>query len=214
MSNHTNVAHQFENLEQQREASNLGMWAFLATEVMFFGGMFTAYAVYRSMYFEAFVQGSRYMDVVLGGINTAVLLLSSLTVVLGVHAVQHGRNKALVRYLLATIVLGGIFLVIKAFEYSHKFEEGLVPGVGFIFTGIEGGRIAIYFLLYFIMTGFHALHMIVGIGIMSAMVIKTVRGRFSPEYHNPIEVSGLYWHFVDIVWIFLYPLFYLIEVHG
>ncbi|MBI4419022.1 MAG: cytochrome c oxidase subunit 3 family protein [Ignavibacteriales bacterium] len=208
---HSHVAHQFDDLAQQQDASNLGMWAFLATEVLFFGGMFAAYAVYRTLYYDAFVAGSQHMDVLLGAINTAVLLLSSLTVALGVHEVKRGNNAGLTRYLLLTITLGLTFLVIKGFEYSHKYADGLIPGVHFTLDGPE--HVGLYFILYFVMTGFHALHMIVGVGIMTAMVIMTRRGRFSPEYHNPIEVSGLYWHFVDIVWIFLYPLFYLIRVH-
>lgn len=209
--NHSRVAHQFDDLAQQQEASTLGMWAFLATEVLFFGGMFAAYAVYRSLYYEAFVAGSQHMDVFLGAVNTAVLLLSSLTVALGVHAVQRGNKGALTRSLLVTIALGSTFLVIKGFEYSHKYAEGLIPGIRFTLEGPD--HVELYFILYFVMTGFHALHMIVGIGIMTAMIILTRKGRFSPEYYNPIEVSGLYWHFVDIVWIFLYPLFYLIRVH-
>jgi cytochrome c oxidase subunit 3 len=213
MAEHSHVAHQFDDLEQQREASNLGMWAFLATEVLFFGGMFAVYAVYRSLYYDAFVAGSMHMDVMLGGINTAVLLLSSYTVVLAVHSVQNGDTRGLIRNLVFTVILGMVFLVIKAFEYEHKFAEHLVPGQGFALSGPEAGHVQIYFLLYFIMTGLHAVHMVVGIGIMIAMAIMARRGRFSRAYHNPIEVSGLYWHFVDIVWIFLYPLFYLIQVH-
>lgn len=205
------VAHQFDDLAQQQDASNLGMWAFLATEVLFFGGLFAVYAVYRTIYFDAFVAGSQQMDVLLGAINTAVLLASSLTVALGVHAVQRGNNAGLARYLGATIALGLVFLVIKGFEYSHKYSEGLIPGVRFTLDGPD--HVELYFILYFVTTGLHALHMIIGIGIMAVMIIMTRRGRFSPEYYNPIEVSGLYWHFVDIVWIFLYPLFYLIQVH-
>lgn len=210
---HADVSHQFDDLEQQREASNLGMWAFLATEVLFFGGMFAVYAVYRTLYYDAFVQGSQYMDVALGAVNTAVLLLSSLTVALGVYAVQKGNNKSLVRYLIVTVLLGCVFLGIKAFEYAHKFSENLIPGADFALTGPDAGHVQIYFLLYFIMTGLHAVHMVVGIGLMTVMAVMAHRGRFTPEYHNPIEVSGLYWHFIDIVWIFLYPLFYLIQVH-
>lgn len=205
------VAHQFDDAAQQKEASNLGMWAFLATEVLFFGGLFAVYTVYRMLYYDAFVAGSQEMDVLLGAINTAVLLASSLTVALGVHAVQRGNNRGLVRFLGATIALGLVFLVIKGFEYSHKYTEGLIPGVRFTFEGPDHSEL--YFILYFVTTGLHALHMIIGIGIMTAMIIMTRRGRFSPEYYNPIEISGLYWHFVDIVWIFLYPLFYLIKVH-
>ena len=212
-STHTHVAHQFNDAAQQNEASKLGMWAFLATEILFFGGMFTAYAVYRWQHPDAFAQASQAMDVFLGGVNTGVLLLSSLTVALGVHAIQEGKSKQLFRFLIATIILGTIFLVIKGIEYHHKFVEHLVPGYDFIFAGPQAPYAAMYFVLYFVMTGFHALHMLVGIGVMAVMAVKTARGRFSASYYTPIEISGLYWHFVDIVWIFLYPLLYLIHVH-
>ena len=212
-STHTHVAHQFNDSAQQNEAAKLGMWAFLATEILFFGGMFTAYAVYRWQHPDAFAQASQYMDVLLGGINTGVLLLSSLTVALGVHAIQEGKSKQLFRFLIATIILGITFLVIKGIEYDHKFVEHLVPGFDFVFPGPQAPCAAMYFVLYFVMTGFHALHMLVGIGVMTVMAVKTARGRFSASYYTPIEISGLYWHFVDIVWIFLYPLLYLIHVH-
>jgi cytochrome c oxidase subunit 3 len=208
------LAHQFDNLEQQKEASTLGMWVFLATEVLFFGGLFLTYTVYRSQYPLAFGAASRELDVVLGGINTAVLITSSLTMALAVHAAQTGRRRALLLLLVATMALGGVFLGIKSVEYYHKFVEHHVPGPSFHFAEAEFARSAqIFFSLYFIMTGLHALHMIIGIGIMLFMLRWAWNGTITPDYHSPIEISGLYWHFVDIVWIFLFPLLYLIGRH-
>jgi len=205
-------------MEQQREAGQLGMWVFLITEVMFFGGMFTAYTIYRSFHPEAFAAASHTLDLTLGATNTVVLIVSSLTMALAVYSVQVGNRKALIIFLVITLLLGLTFLGIKAVEYSHKFEHGLVPGLGFRWEG-EGHdpRFAehahIFIWIYFAMTGLHALHMIIGIGILSCLIYFSWRGKYSPEYHAPVELSGLYWHFVDIVWIFLFPLLYLIGAH-
>jgi cytochrome c oxidase subunit 3 len=210
MSDHTAVAHHFETLEQQREASLLGMWTFLATEVIFFGGLFVAYLVYRAAYPQAFAEGSHHLDVVLGTINTTVLLTSSLTAALAVHYAQQGRHREPARLLLITLGLGAIFLGIKGLEYYHKFEEHLVPGAHFQWGGTDAGPVQIFFMLYFVMTGLHALHMIIGIGVAAVMAWLTWRGHYLADY-MPIELFGLYWHFVDIVWIFLFPLLYLIS---
>ncbi|MDE3056583.1 MAG: cytochrome c oxidase subunit 3 family protein [Bacteroidota bacterium] len=207
------VAHQFDDLEQQKEAGTLGMWTFLATEILFFGGMFMAYFVYRFSYPDAFAAASHYMDILLGGINTGVLLVSSLTMALAVHAAQEGKRKQIILFLIITMVFGVTFLVIKGFEYHHKYVEHLVPGWNFEYKGPNAGKAEIYFILYFVMTGFHALHLIIGIGVLSVIAMMTARGNFTKEYYSPVEVSGLYWHFIDIVWIFLYPLLYLIHVH-
>jgi cytochrome c oxidase subunit III len=208
------LAHQFDSLDQQREASTLGMWVFLVTEVLFFGGLFLTYTVYRAQYPLAFGAASRELDVVLGGVNTAVLITSSLTMALAVHAAQMGQRRALMLLLVATMALGAVFLGIKGFEYYHKFVEHHVPGPSFQFAEAEYARNAqIFFSLYFLMTGLHALHMIIGIGIMLFMLRWAWNGTITPEYHSPIEISGLYWHFVDIVWIFLFPLLYLIGRH-
>ena len=209
----TALKHQFDDLGQQKEASIFGMWIFLVTEVMFFGGMFAGYAVYRWKYHEAFVAGSNRLDLFWGATNTVVLILSSLTMALAVRAAQTNKRKALMLFLVLTMILGGVFLGIKAVEYSHKFHEHLVPGPSFEFTGADPQHAQIYFSFYFAMTGFHALHMIIGIGIMATILWMSYQGRFSAEYYNPVEVSGLYWHFVDIVWIFLFPLLYLIGHH-
>ena len=208
------LAHQFDDLDQQREASTLGMWAFLITEIMFFGGLFLGYSVYRGQYPEAFAQASHHLDILLGGINTAVLIGSSLTMALAVHAAQLGQRKLIVILLIATIILGSVFLGIKYVEYSHKFAEHHVPGASFHWEGPNAGHAQMFFVFYFCMTGMHALHMIIGIGILATIAWMAWRGRFTPEYHSPVEITGLYWHFVDIVWIFLFPLLYLIGAHN
>jgi cytochrome c oxidase subunit 3 len=208
------LAHHFDNLEQQTEATTLGMWVFLVTEVLFFGGLFLVYTVYRNWYPDAFVAASHELDVMLGTINTAVLITSSLTMALAVHAAQLGRRNTLMLFLVATMILGGIFLGIKSVEYYHKFVEHHVPGPAFQFEKEYFRHAQIFFSLYFVMTGLHALHMIIGFGIMLWMLIWAWNGTITKDYFSPIEISGLYWHFVDIVWIFLFPLLYLIGRHA
>jgi cytochrome c oxidase subunit 3 len=210
---HTLPSHQFDDVEQQQEVSNLGMWVFLVTEIMFFGGLFTGYAVYRAAYPAAFAEGSQHLDILLGGINTAVLIGSSLTMALAVHSAQVGERSGLVRFLLLTIVLGLVFLGIKGLEYTHKFEEHLVPGSKFVAEGPHAPQMQLFFGFYFSMTGMHALHMVIGIGILAVLTWQAWRGHFSPAYWTPVELTGLYWHFVDIVWIFLFPLLYLLGRH-
>jgi len=205
------LAHHFDTVEQQRESSSLGMWVFLAQEVMFFGGLFLAYLVYRSSYPAAFAEATHHLDVVLGGINTVILIASSLTMALAVYCAQTGKRNLLVLFLLATMALGLAFLGIKAVEYHHKYVDKLIPGVAFSYPGPNAQHAQLFFSLYFAMTGMHALHMVVGIGIMLTMIWLTKRRRFSPEYYFPIEMTGLYWHFVDIVWVFLFPLLYLVD---
>jgi len=189
------------------------MWVFLVTEIMFFGGLFTGYAVYRAAYPAAFAEGSQHLDILLGGINTAVLIGSSLTMALAVHSAQVGERSGLVRFLLLTIVLGLVFLGIKGLEYTHKFEEHLVPGSKFVAEGPHAPQMQLFFGFYFSMTGMHALHMVIGIGILAVLTWQAWRGHFSPAYWTPVELTGLYWHFVDIVWIFLFPLLYLLGRH-
>jgi cytochrome c oxidase subunit 3 len=214
-STHPALAHHFDNLAQQKEAATLGMWVFLVTEVLFFGGLFAAYSVYRGWYPDAFAAASHTLDLTLGTINTAVLITSSLTMALGVHAAQTGERRLLLLFLLATMILGAVFLGIKGFEYAHKFTEHHVPGAAFQFEDEALSRHAqVFFSLYFVMTGLHALHMIIGLGIMIWMWWWAWNGTITAEYFAPIEISGLYWHFVDIVWIFLFPLLYLIGRHG
>jgi cytochrome c oxidase subunit 3 len=217
------LLHHFADPQQQRDASSLGMWVFLATEVMFFGGLFCAYLIYRRWYFGDFGAASKSIDATLGATNTAVLICSSLTVVLAVWAAQTARRTLLLASLALTMILGFAFLGIKAVEYREKFEEHHVPGASFRFDNVpipgHPGEYAnprhaqIFFSLYFVMTGLHALHMIIGLGIFSWLLYAAGKGRFTPEYHTPIEIGGLYWHFVDIVWIYLFPLLYLIDRH-
>jgi cytochrome c oxidase subunit III len=210
---HNVLAHQFDDLEQQHDAAQLGMWAFLATEILFFGGMFLGYAVYRYRFPDSFAHASNHMDIVLGTINTAILIASSLTVVLAIHAAQHERRRALVGLLALTIVLGLTFLGIKVTEYLHKYHENLVPGLNFAYTDEAARHAAIFFSFYFAMTGMHALHMIIGIAIFGYLIRVARRGGYTRIYHTPVEIAGLYWHFVDIIWIFLFPLFYLLGRH-
>jgi cytochrome c oxidase subunit 3 len=234
------VAHHFDDAEQQYVAAELGMWLFLATEVLFFGGMFLGYALYRFNYPDEFIAGSHRLDEWLGAFNTAVLLTSSLTMVLAVHAAQTQRRGLLIVNLLLTILLGATFLGVKGYEYHHKFEERLVPGRNFNFAyapethsepgesaghgtsspapnnidemaKVDARHVELFFSFYFAMTGLHAVHMVIGIGLLSTLVVGAVRGRFASGYFTPIEMTGLYWHFVDIVWVFLFPLLYLIR---
>ena len=207
---HPALQHHFPDLETQKEAATLGMWVFLAQEVMFFGGLFCAYTVYRNWYFAGFSEASHHLSWQLGGANTAVLIGSSLTMALAVRAAAMGRKNLVVLFLILTILLGSVFLGVKVVEYKEKFDHHLVPGDGFRWEGPHAKPAEIFYSLYFAMTGLHALHMIIGIPILAAIAWMAQRGRFSPEYHSPVEMVGLYWHFVDIVWIFLFPLLYLI----
>jgi cytochrome c oxidase subunit 3 len=216
-AHHPALVHHFPSLGTQKEASSLGMWLFLAQEVMFFGGLFLAYTVYRYRFPQAFAAASHHLDVKLGALNTFVLIGSSLTMALAVHAAALGRRRQIVSWLVATVLLGSVFLGVKVVEYSEKFAHHLVPGDLFNSTGalhLEGDLVRqaqIYYSLYFGMTGLHALHMIVGIPIILGIGWRAWRGAYSPAYHTPVELVGLYWHFVDIVWIFLFPFLYLIS---
>jgi len=217
LDSHTETAalrEQFETPSQQKEASTLGMWIFLVTEIMFFGGLFLAYSIYRREFADAFAVASNTLDVVIGAVNTAVLLCSSYTMVLAVRAAQMGNRKALIIFLILTMVFGGAFLGVKAYEWNQKFEEHHVPGPTFHLEGTQAqGPAQLFFSLYFTMTGLHALHMVVGMGIMLTLLLQAYAGKYTPDYYTPVDVGGLYWHFVDVVWIFLFPLLYLIGRH-
>ena len=191
----------------------LGMWVFLVTEVLFFGGLFLTYTIYRHAYPSAFTAGSHELIVWAGTTNTVVLITSSLTMALAVAAAQAGQRRALMAFLAVTMALGCVFLGIKAFEYYKEYVERHVPGHGFKFEAEYARQAQIFFSLYFMMTGLHALHMIIGLGVMAVMFWLSWRGTITPDYSSPIEISGLYWHFVDIVWIFLFPLLYLVGRH-
>lgn len=226
--------HHFETAEQQREAAGFGMWLFLLTEIMFFGGLFMAYLLYRNWYYEAFVSASNTLDLFWGTLNTIVLITSSFTMALGVWAAEMRNKKLLTMFLGLTILLGFAFLGIKTVEYKEKFEKHHVPGAHFDIsefvnppvdakTGKQvekplpvdaANKTQIYFSLYFAMTGVHALHMIIGIAILLVLFVKARAGLYTTGYVQPIENFGLYWHLVDIVWIFLFPLLYLINRHA
>jgi len=220
------LLHHFADAQQQKNAASLGMWLFLVTEIMFFGGMFCAYLIYRLKYFNAFAAGSQQLSIGLGAFNTGVLLVSSLTVVLAVKAAEDGKRKQLVTYLILTVVLGLTFLGVKAKEYAEKFEKHHVPGPTFQFTETfnDNGQVIplqadeiphaqLFFAIYFAMTGMHALHMIIGCGLFTVLTVFAWKGHYSPAYFTPIENAGLYWHLVDIIWIYLFPLLYLISRH-
>jgi cytochrome c oxidase subunit III len=217
------LSHQFDDVDQQTEASTLGMWLFLATEVMFFGGLLTAYAVYRTTAPREVALASKELNVALGCINTVVLLGSSLTMAMGVRAAGLRAQRELVMWLALTMVLGTAFLGIKAVEWTADYHEHLIPGVNFQVPekdrtiveqeGLRPGKMELFFVLYFFMTGLHAIHLIIGVVLVGVMAYLSGRGWFSGGGATQIEVTGLYWHFIDIVWVFLYPLLYLIDVH-
>jgi cytochrome c oxidase subunit III len=223
-ASHPGLQHHFENMEQQREAGTLGMWIFLVTEIMFFGGMFFAYTLYRSQYPMEFASASNHLDLPLGTINTAVLILSSFTMALAVYSSQIGKQRNLVISLVLTLILGLTFLGIKAVEYYDKYEHDLIPGrlipghpfkpdAVELLPGADPRKVEMFYWIYFAMTGMHAVHMVIGVGLLSVILYFSWKGRYGPEYHSPIEISGLYWHFVDIIWIFLFPLLYLLGRH-
>jgi cytochrome c oxidase subunit 3 len=233
---------QFETLEQQKESATLGMWVFLVTEVLFFGGLFMTYTINRRAFSTAFGIGSNTLDITLGAGNTVVLIMSSLTMAMAVWSAQVGKKKLVSIFLIATLVLGTVFLGVKAIEYKQKYDHHLIPGHGFdmryrsahptasddlkelarekqeVETAIKSDpdinyHGQLYFSLYFGMTGLHALHMIIGAGLLVWLIKGSLGGRYTPQYNTPVEIVGLYWHFVDIVWIYLFPLLYLIDRH-
>ena len=206
------LRHHFETSEQQKDASTIGMWIFLVTEIMFFGGLFMTYITYRGAYPAAFAAGSQKLSIVLGTINTGVLIFSSLTMAMAVHYAALGKKNLIVLFLICTLILGSVFLGIKAVEYHTKFVNHEVPGANFEFEG-DKPHVSLYFALYFGMTGLHALHMIVGASLLIMLIFQSAKGKFTAQWHTPVELFGLYWHFVDIVWIFLFPLLYLIDLH-
>ena len=245
-AHHPALQHHFDTMPQQKEAAVIGMWVFLLTEILFFGGLFVAYMIYRVWYFDAFAEASRRLSLFWGGLNTAVLIGSSLTMAMAVRSAQTNNRKWTVNWLVLTMILGCVFLGVKVIEYQDKFANYEVPGAHYNWlyheqhAAAEGGEhgaaaageaaagehrqlsltpdqlqrtTQLYFSLYFTMTGLHALHMIIGVGLMSVITWMAYKGKFDAEYYTPVEMSGLYWHFVDIVWIFLFPLLYLVERH-
>jgi len=207
------LAEQFDDFEQQRESSTLGMWVFLAAEIIFFGALILSFLYYRLSYPGEFGAASNQTKAVLGTVNTAILLTSSLLVALAVDAARKEQAGAVTFYLACSVALGIAFLAVKFTEYRQEYREHLVPGPGFRIEGVDAGRAKLFFLFYFVMTGIHALHVLIGIGLLTVVAWNAFRGDYTRENHNAVEVSGLYWHFVDIVWIFLFPLLYLLGRH-
>jgi len=238
------VAHHFDSAAQQRDVATLGMWCFLATEILFFGGALVAYGIYRMMWFDSFRAGSSLILEWCGALNTGVLLCSSLTMALAVRAAGLGDNKALVRFLIPTIILGTAFLGVKCYEYHKDYVEHLIPAMGFdpakaaeeaiknvpaldrseaspsdsamMMSVPEDPKarlphIQLFFTFYFVLTLIHATHMVVGVGLLLWLLVLARRNHFNASYYNPVEIVGLYWHFVDIVWLFLFPLLYLVR---
>jgi cytochrome c oxidase subunit 3 len=204
------LAHHFDDIETQNHAARLGMWLFLGTEVLLFAGLFLGYTVYRWLYHPTFHAASRQLNLALGGTNTVVLITSSLFVALGYHAIKEDKRRECVLWLMATIGCAGIFLVIKYFEYAHKFHEGQLPGRYYTYQEIRTPGANIFYSVYFLATGLHAFHVIVGASILVWIMRRVQKGKYSAEYYVPVELGALYWHLVDLVWIFLFPLLYLI----
>lgn len=205
------LQHHFAEMKQQFEASKIGMWLFLVTEVLLFGGLFVGYGIMHAKHPEAFVAAHHHLDRVMGAVNTVVLLLSSFTMVLGVWAAQTGQRKKLIVFLLLTLMLAGVFLVVKYFEYSHKFHEGLLPGKYYSHQGDTVPGQFMFFSFYFMMTGLHGIHVVAGMIAITWVLIRAVKGHFSASYYGPVDLVGLYWHLVDLIWIYLFPLMYLIS---
>ena len=209
-SDNSIVAEQFDTIEQQHEADIFGMWAFLVTEVLFFGGLFAAYTVYRYLYPQVFQAASGHLDPLLGMIETGVLLGSSFTMALAVHFSKINQTKKVTWLLAATALMGAAFIVIHAYEWHHDYVEGFFPGKAFTYAGNDARQMQLFYWLYYVMTGLHAFHVLIGVVLLAVLAVMAHRRCFEGHKYITVEVSGLYWHFVDLIWIFLFPLFYLI----
>lgn len=203
-------AHHFESAEQEYLAGKQGIWLFLCTEILMFGGLFVAYAIYKTIYPEVFVAGSKFVDWRMGATNTVVLLLSSWTMAMAIHSIQVNKISAAGKYLMATIVCGFGFMIIKYFEYMHKIHLGLVPSKYFSYTGEMVANGKLYFGFYYVMTGLHGIHVLAGMGLIFWVWLRNRRGEFGPHHYTAVEGVGLFWHLVDLIWIYLFPLFYLV----
>jgi cytochrome c oxidase subunit 3 len=202
-------AHHFESLAVQTHAARLGMWIFLGTEILLFGGLFAGYTFYRSLFPEAFDHASRHLNTVFGTIETFDLITSSFFMALSIYLVRAGRSRAAAGALVLTILMGLAFLGLHSVEYLHEFHEGALPGRFYHFAELPIPGAAMFYTLYFLMTGLHSIHVIAGVAVLLVMLWRTLHGGFSPAYHTPLELGGLYWHLVDLIWIFLFPLLYL-----
>jgi cytochrome c oxidase subunit 3 len=205
------LQHHFHTREQQFDTSKIGMWLFLTTEILLFGGLFVGFALMQQKYPDAFLAAHHHLDRSLGALNTVVLLISSFTMVMAVWAAQTGRKKLLIGLLVATMACAFMFLGVKYFEYSHKFHEGLLPGKFYSHEGDTVPNQFVFFSFYFMMTGLHGFHILGGIAAISWLLVRAIRGHFGPGYYTPVDLVGLYWHLVDVIWIYLFPLLYLIQ---
>ncbi|MDI1445558.1 cytochrome c oxidase subunit 3 family protein [Polyangium sp. 6x1] len=204
------VAHHFDKADTQFDAGRMGVWLFLVTEILLFGGLFCAFAIFRSKYFPSFVEAHHHLDRVMGGINTIVLITSSFTMALAVRSAQKNETKKTTLLLAITLACAAMFLVVKYFEYSHKIHDGLLPGGNFTAADFASGHPGIFFAIYFMMTGIHGVHVVIGMGLILWILLRNQKSEFSSRYYAPVENVGLYWHLVDLVWIFLFPLLYLV----
>ena len=203
------LAHHFASLEKQTHAARLGMWLFLATEVLLFTALFTGYAVYRYLFGADFAEASRHLQTWIGLVNTLILVTSSFTVALGLHRATKGDGKGTRTFFLVSVAMGALFLFFKYVEYAHHFHTGELPG-RYYAGDLEGPGVPMFFVLYFLITGLHGIHVIAGMTVLAIIGLRAGRGEYSPRYHVPVELAGLYWHLVDIIWIFVFPLIYLI----
>lgn len=204
------LAHHFPDMKTQEHAARMGMWLFLSTEILLFAVLFTAYALYRFLFPVGFEEASKLAHVAMGATNTVVLITSSLTVALAIHYARHGENRKVVGLLAVTILFGAVFMVLKGYEYYHHWVDGQLPGRLYHYAGLKGPGVSMYFTVYFLMTGLHGLHVLIGMSLLGWVAWRANRGEFGPSYSSPVELSGLYWHLVDLIWIFLFPLLYLV----
>jgi cytochrome c oxidase subunit III len=205
------LQHHFHTPEQQFEASKLGMWLFLVTEILLFSGLFLGYFILQSKHPQAFIEAHHHLDRNLGLINTIVLLVSSFTMVMAVQSAALSKTKATLGFLYTTFTLGGVFMVIKYFEYSHKIHDGLLPGSLFSYAGAQVPGEYLFFSMYFMMTGVHGIHILAGMAVIGYLIFRTHKGDYSSSYYTPVDLTGLYWHLVDLIWIYLFPLLYLVS---
>jgi cytochrome c oxidase subunit 3 len=204
------LAHHFPDMKTQEHAARMGMWLFLSTEILLFAVLFTAYAVYRFLFPVGFEEASKLAHVSMGATNTVVLITSSLTAALAIHYARHGENRKVVGLLAITIGFGALFMVLKGYEYYHHYLAGQLPGKLYHYAGVQGPGVSMYFTVYFLMTGLHGLHVLIGMTLLGWVAMRAARGEFGPGYYTPVELTGLYWHLVDLIWIFLFPLLYLV----
>lgn len=208
MSHH--VPHHFDSAEQAFESSKMGLWLFLVTEILLFGGLFVTYIIYRGLYPEAFHEASHHLNKVLGAVNTVVLICSSVTMALAVDRTRQNDSNKANQYLLMTLFFAAVFMIIKYIEYTHKIHEGLLPAGLFTYSGVEHPKVPLFFSLYFMMTGLHGIHVLAGMIVIAWLLRRSNKGHFSSQYYTPVELGGIYWHLVDLIWIYLFPLLYLI----